>query len=62
MDEPTYMTLPEVAELLRTPAQTLYRWRNRGEGPPCVKIGKRLLYRRAEVHAWVDAQALAEAS
>ncbi len=52
-----YMLLPEVAEMIRTPEATLYQWRHRGEGPPAVKVGKRLLYERSAVVAWVEGQA-----
>lgn len=50
------MTLEEVAELLRkSPAQL--RWmRHSGTGPRSAKICGRVMYRRADVIAWVDAQ------
>ena len=31
---------------------TLATWRSRKNGPPFVKIGGRVLYRKAEVEAW----------
>ncbi|MEW1807920.1 helix-turn-helix domain-containing protein [Pseudarthrobacter sp. NPDC080039] len=50
------LTLEEVAELLRkSPAQI--RWmRHNGCGPRAAKIGGRVMYRRADVVAWVEAQ------
>lgn len=50
------LTLEEVAELLRkSPAQL--RWmRHNGSGPKSAKIAGRVMYRRADVVAWVDAQ------
>ncbi len=50
------MTLEEVAEMLRkSPAQL--RWmRHNGSGPKSAKIAGRVMYRRADVIAWVDAQ------
>jgi predicted DNA-binding transcriptional regulator AlpA len=54
--EVTFLTAPEVAELLHTPIETLYAWRYQGIGPPASRIGKRLLYDRDEVITWVKAQ------
>ncbi|WP_018769259.1 helix-turn-helix transcriptional regulator [Arthrobacter sp. 162MFSha1.1] len=50
------MTLEEVAEMLRkSPAQL--RWmRHSGTGPKSAKVGGRVMFRRADVIAWVDAQ------
>jgi excisionase family DNA binding protein len=51
------MTITEVAELLRLPVATLRYWRNLGDkGPKSAKIGSHVLYRRADVEAWLDAQ------
>lgn len=52
--EPYYLTTEEVADLLRTPVATIYAWRHRSEAPPCRKVGKRLLWRRDEVIAWIE--------
>lgn len=56
-DVAEYLLADEVADLIRTPKATLYRWRHSGEGPRARKVGKRLLYRRDEVLAWVERQA-----
>lgn len=50
-----YLNIDEVADLIRTPKATLYRWRHMGSGPPAHRVGRRLLYRRDEVIAWVEA-------
>ena len=42
----------EAAKLLRHTERTLEKWRVRGEGPPFLKIGRRVLYDRAAVIAW----------
>lgn len=52
-----YLTIEEVAELLRVPVRTLYHWRNTGTGPTAYRIGRYLRYRTREVEAWVDEQA-----
>jgi excisionase family DNA binding protein len=54
MTDHEYLTVVEVADLLRTPVSTLYNWRLTGDGPPAARVGRRLLYKRTDVHAWVD--------
>lgn len=59
--EPEYVTPEEASELLRRPTSTLAYWRHRGEGPPYAKIGRRVLYRRVDVMAWLADQFDADA-
>lgn len=49
------LTREEVAELIRTPAKTLAYWQTAGKGPPCFRVGKRVLYRTSEVQRWLQA-------
>jgi excisionase family DNA binding protein len=51
------MTITDLSEMLGVPVDTLYGWRNRGEGPAGYRIGRHVRYRRATVEAWLDAQA-----
>ena len=48
---------PPQADELRPVAavQTLARWRHEGRGPPYIKSGSRVLYRGADVLAWLEA-------
>lgn len=50
------MTLAEVAEATRTTVDTVRTWRKVGKGPRAAKIGRRVMYRRADVEAWIAAQ------
>ncbi|HET7386141.1 MAG TPA: helix-turn-helix domain-containing protein [Nocardioidaceae bacterium] len=50
------LTLDEVAERLRTPPATLRFWRHQGTGPKSAKLGRRIIYREADVQQWLDAQ------
>ena len=50
------MLLDEVAQLTRQPAGTLRWLRHQGRGPAAIKLGRRLVYRRAAVLAWIDRQ------
>ena len=62
MPEPTadrpadLLTISEAAELLRAPVATLRYWRHLGSGPHSFRLGRRVLYRRDDLHAWIAAQ------
>lgn len=49
------MTMDEVSELTRIPVNTLRFYRHKGDGPKSAKIGGRVMYRREDVEAWLDA-------
>ena len=51
------MTQPETAEYLRVAEHTLENWRYRRTGPRFLKAGGRVLYRRSDLDAWLDANA-----
>ena len=50
------LTITEAADLLRAPVATLRYWRHLGTGPRSFRLGRRVLYRREDLHAWIDAQ------
>lgn len=50
----TYMTTEELATLCRTSPGTCRYWRHIGEGPASIKVGRRVLYRREDVTAWLE--------
>ena len=50
------LTITEAAQLLRAPVATLRYWRHLGTGPRSFRLGRRVLYRRHDLHAWIDAQ------
>lgn len=47
------LTTTEVAELLRTPAETVRFWRHVRKGPKSFKVGRRVLYAREDVDAFI---------
>lgn len=55
------LTTEEVAARLRTPAATLRYWRHIGSGPAGFKVGRRVLYRAADVEDWLREQQAAAA-
>lgn len=52
---PDTATPRQVAEALHTSEQGLAQMRYRGHGPKFVKVGRRVLYRWADVYAYLDA-------
>lgn len=46
----------DIAAWLDVPLQTVYAWRHRGEGPPGLKVGRHVRYRRKDVEAWLESQ------
>lgn len=48
------MTMAEVADMTRVPENTLRFYRHKGTGPKSGKIGGRIMYRRADVDAWIN--------
>ena len=50
------LTIAEAAKLLRAPVATLRYWRHQGTGPHRFRLGRRVLYRREDLHAWIDTQ------
>lgn len=48
------MTGQELAALLRTNQNTVRYWRHTGYGPRWIKVGRRVLYDRREVDAWIE--------
>ncbi len=47
------LTIDEVSDITRVPVSTLYWYRATGEGPKSAKLGRRVVYRRSDVCAWV---------
>lgn len=52
---PDLLTLDDVVELFPfIPRQTWYHWRATGQGPASTKLGRRIVYRRKDIEAWVS--------
>ena len=54
--EADLLTIAEAAKLLPAPVATLRYWRHRNTGPRSFRLGRRVLYRRDDLHAWIAAQ------
>jgi hypothetical protein len=50
--------LPESALCEQYPfsPRTVQRWRATGDGPPYIRVGRRILYRRSDVEEWLSSQ------
>lgn len=57
-----YLTLKEVATLLKISERTVYRLAGDGELPGFKPRGGAWRFRRTDVEAWVDAQIKAESA
>ena len=55
-DPEELLTTAEVATITRAPESTLRYWRHVGTGPHSFRLGGRVVYRRADVTAWLDEQ------
>ena len=53
-DRRYYLTTDPELELLGSPA-ALAKQRSRGEGPPYLKLGKRIVYRGSDLNRYLDA-------
>jgi hypothetical protein len=48
----------QVAEVLHTTEASLAQMRFRGKGPRFIKVGSRVLYRRSDIRAFLDANTI----
>jgi predicted DNA-binding transcriptional regulator AlpA len=55
LDEPL-LNPQQAAPELKVLAATLAAWRNRGQGPRYVKIGKLIFYRPSDLREWVKSR------
>jgi excisionase family DNA binding protein len=51
-----FLTPAELADELNLKVTTLKAWRRKGTGPNHTTIGKKVLYRRSTVIAWIAAR------
>lgn len=47
------LTADDVAQELETTRRTIDRWHSRRIGPPRIKIGRKVYYRREAVREWL---------
>lgn len=55
------LTPEEFSALTKIPEDTLQDWRTDRTGPPFLKLGRAVRYRRADVRAWLEARVVTPA-
>jgi excisionase family DNA binding protein len=55
-ETPPYYSPEGLAALLNVPVGTVYRWNYERTGPPRVRVGKHVRYRREDVEAWISSR------
>lgn len=50
------LSAQDVADYLGVPLATIYAWRHRSQGPPGLRVGRHLRYRRRDLDAWIERQ------
>jgi len=48
------LSIEEVATELGIPVPTLRYWRTRSEGPRSFRLGRRVVYKRTDIEAWIN--------
>ena len=56
------LTVEDVAAYLGVPMATLYGWRYKQVGPPGIRVGRYVRYRRRDVEKWLDSRSEARTS
>ena len=51
-----WLNRAELAHELTISVDTLQRWETRRVGPPCVRVGRKVLYRKDAVREWLCEQ------
>lgn len=61
MDNEKYLSAPELEEMTGTPASTWRYWAHIGSGPASFKLGRRRVWKKSTVLAWLESQEAASA-
>jgi excisionase family DNA binding protein len=55
-----HLTLPELARWLRVSLRHVQRLLETGDGPPSIRIGRRVIFNRVAVQRWLEARTTAK--
>lgn len=50
------LTPEDLSAIVVIPLATIHQWSHRGGGPPALKIGRHLRYRRSDVDRWLESK------
>lgn len=62
MPETEFLTINEAASVVKLSTSTLAKLRCRGGGPRYIQTGRKILYKRADLFAWLEANTFASTS
>jgi len=51
------LSIAQAAVAIGVSIDTLRRWAAKGSGPPHLRVGRAIKYRRADLLAWIEQQA-----
>ena len=51
-----YFTTEQLASLLQRSERTLETWRRNGNGPPFLRLGRRVVYGRPDIELWLTSK------
>jgi excisionase family DNA binding protein len=51
---PDLLSVAELADYLGVPVSTIHYWRAKEQGPPALKVGRRLRFRVVDVIRWLE--------
>lgn len=57
-DTGEHFTREQAAVFLALQPQTLAAWTSRGEGPPYIKVGRSVRYRKSDIEAWLESRTI----
>jgi predicted DNA-binding transcriptional regulator AlpA len=55
-DDDELILTEEAAQIVRLPAATLRYFRHAGKGPRSFRLGRRVVYKRSDLRAWIQEQ------
>lgn len=55
-EAPRLLRVDQVSAMTGVPENTLRYWRHVGTGPRSAKLGRRIVYREADVTDWINEQ------
>lgn len=55
-DKTEWLGVQDLAAETAVPPATVYYWNHTGTGPPYIRIGKHVRYRRRDVEAWYNSR------
>jgi excisionase family DNA binding protein len=61
-DHDALLSEMQAARVLNLSSRTLQAWRSKGVGPPFVRAGRAVRYRRSDILSWVESRVVVSAN